>query len=95
MEVLVLTLLLLGSLFMIPVGLPGLWVMLAAAGGYSLLVPNSIGMSTLIGTTALALAEGGLIRPAMVKVALPAGSEASGEEAPAERPAGEGTGGVE
>lgn len=46
---------LLVSLFMIPLGLPGTWVMLAAGVGYSILVPNSIGMIVLIGCLALAL----------------------------------------
>lgn len=56
MEVLILIAVMLLSLFMIPLGLPGTWVMLAAGVGYSLLVPNSIGTFALIGTTALAVA---------------------------------------
>jgi uncharacterized protein YqgC (DUF456 family) len=55
MEVILLAVIMLVSLFMIPLGLPGTWVMLAAGVGYSLLVPNSIGMIALIGTTALAV----------------------------------------
>lgn len=55
MEAILLGLILLVSLFMIPLGLPGLWVMIAAAVGYSILVPNSIGMFVLIGTTAIAV----------------------------------------
>jgi uncharacterized protein len=55
MEVLLLAAVMLLSLFMIPLGLPGTWVMLAAGVGYSLLVPNSIGMFALIGTTVLAV----------------------------------------
>jgi uncharacterized protein len=55
MEILILCAVLLVSLFMIPLGLPGLWVMLAAGVGYSLLVPNSIGVVTLLGITAIAV----------------------------------------
>lgn len=55
MEALLLAAICLVSLFMIPLGLPGTWVMLAAGVGYSILVPNSIGMFALIGTTALAV----------------------------------------
>lgn len=55
MEAILLALLMLVSLFMIPLGLPGTWVMLAAGVGYSILVPNSIGMLALMGTLALAV----------------------------------------
>lgn len=55
MEILILAAILVLSLLMIPLGLPGTWVMLAAGVGYSLLVPQSIGMTTLIGTTAIAV----------------------------------------
>lgn len=55
MEALLLAAICLVSLFMIPLGLPGTWVMLAAGVGYSILVPNSIGIFALIGTTALAV----------------------------------------
>lgn len=55
MEALLLAAICLVSLFMIPLGLPGTWVMLAAGVGYSILVPNSIGMFALLGTTALAV----------------------------------------
>jgi uncharacterized protein YqgC (DUF456 family) len=55
MEILILCAVLLVSLFMIPLGLPGLWVMLAAGVGYSILVPNSIGVVTLLGITAIAV----------------------------------------
>jgi len=55
MEVIVLALVMLVSLFMIPLGLPGTWVMLAAGVGYSILVPNSIGIVALAGTTILAV----------------------------------------
>ena len=40
---------------MIPLGLPGTWVMIAAGVGYSILVPNSIGVFALVGTTVLAV----------------------------------------
>ena len=43
------------SLLIIPLGLPGTWVMLAAGVGYSLLVPQSIGMVALVGTTIIAI----------------------------------------
>lgn len=43
------------SLFLIPLGLPGTWVMLAAGVGYSLLVPGSIGWFTLIAVTVIAV----------------------------------------
>jgi uncharacterized protein len=55
MEILILAAILLVSLFMIPLGLPGTWVMIAAGVGYSLLVPNSIGVFALVATTALAV----------------------------------------
>ncbi|MGH7637590.1 MAG: DUF456 domain-containing protein [Gemmatimonadaceae bacterium] len=43
------------SLFIIPLGLPGTWVMLAAGVGYSLLVPGSISWFTLIAVTIIAV----------------------------------------
>ena len=55
MEVLLLVAVCLVSLFMIPLGLPGTWVMIAAGVGYSILAPNSIGVFALIGTTVLAV----------------------------------------
>jgi uncharacterized protein len=55
MEALILALLLLISLFIIPLGLPGTWVMIAAGVGYSILVPGSIGMVALVATTAIAV----------------------------------------
>ncbi|HMC56965.1 MAG TPA: DUF456 domain-containing protein [Gemmatimonadaceae bacterium] len=55
MEAILLGIIMLVSLFMIPLGLPGTWVMIAAGVGYSILVPNSIGMFALIGTVALAV----------------------------------------
>lgn len=55
MEVILLAAVLLVSLFLIPLGLPGTWVMLAAGVGYSILVPNSIGWFTLAGTTIIAI----------------------------------------
>lgn len=55
MELLILGLVLLVSLFIIPLGLPGTWVMLAAGVGYSILVPGSMGMFTLFGITLIAV----------------------------------------
>jgi uncharacterized protein len=55
MEIILLAAILLLSLFIIPLGLPGTWVMLAAGVGYSILVPHSIGMFALIGTTIVAI----------------------------------------
>jgi uncharacterized protein YqgC (DUF456 family) len=55
MELVLLAAILLLSLFIIPLGLPGTWVMLAAGVGYSILVPNSIGMIALVGTTVVAV----------------------------------------
>jgi uncharacterized protein YqgC (DUF456 family) len=55
MEAILLGVIMLVSLFMIPLGLPGTWVMLAAGVGYSILVPNSIGMFALIGCLAMAV----------------------------------------
>lgn len=56
MEVIVLALILLVSLFIIPLGLPGTWVMLAAGVGYSLLLPGSIGWFTLVIVLVIAVA---------------------------------------
>ncbi len=55
MEIILLAVILFLSLLIIPLGLPGTWVMLAAGVGYSLLVPNSIGMFVLISVTAVAV----------------------------------------
>lgn len=55
MEALILGLIMLVSLFIIPLGLPGTWVMIAAGLGYSLLLPNTIGTFALIGTTIIAV----------------------------------------
>jgi uncharacterized protein YqgC (DUF456 family) len=55
MGILLLGVILLVSLFLIPLGLPGIWVMLAAGVGYSILVRDSIGVVTLIGTGILAV----------------------------------------
>jgi uncharacterized protein YqgC (DUF456 family) len=55
MYAILLALVMLVSLFMIPLGLPGTWVMIAAGVGYSILVPNSIGMFVLIGSLVLAI----------------------------------------
>jgi uncharacterized protein YqgC (DUF456 family) len=55
MAVVILILICLVSLFIIPLGLPGTWVMLAAGVGYSILVPNSIGWFTMVGVTVIAV----------------------------------------
>lgn len=55
MEVLILGLIMVVSLIIIPLGLPGTWVMIAAGVGYSLLLPGTIGTFALIGTTAIAV----------------------------------------
>jgi uncharacterized protein YqgC (DUF456 family) len=55
MAVVILILICLVSLFIIPIGLPGTWVMLAAGVGYSILVPNSIGWFTMVGVTVIAV----------------------------------------
>jgi len=53
--VLVLAIVLLVSLFLIPVGLPGLWIMIAAAIGFTFLVPGSISWVTIGVVVGLAL----------------------------------------
>jgi len=55
MEVILLAAVLILSLFIIPLGLPGTWVMLAAGVGYSILVPNSIGWFTMVAVTVIAI----------------------------------------
>ena len=56
MAFLLLVAVLLFSLFLIPIGLPGLWIMLAAALAYDLLVPAAvIGTWTLVAMTLLAV----------------------------------------
>ena len=56
MEILLLAAILLLSLILIPLGLPGTWIMVAAALGYQILVPTGgVGMVTGIGTGVLAL----------------------------------------
>lgn len=55
MELLLLILICLVSIFIIPLGLPGLWVILAAGIGYSILVKGSIGTFTLIAITIIAV----------------------------------------
>ncbi|AHG92231.1 protein of unknown function DUF456 (plasmid) [Gemmatirosa kalamazoonensis] len=59
MGLLLLALVLLVSIVMIPLGLPGLWVMIAAAVGYNALtvgaIAGPIGWPTLVGTVALGI----------------------------------------
>jgi uncharacterized protein YqgC (DUF456 family) len=55
MEILLLVVICLLSIFIIPLGLPGLWVILAAGVGYSILVKGSIGTFTLIAIAIIAV----------------------------------------
>jgi uncharacterized protein YqgC (DUF456 family) len=55
MEMLILVAVLLLGLIMIPFGLPGTWIMAAGALGYSLLVPGSIGIVTVVVVAIMAL----------------------------------------
>ncbi|MFZ5623104.1 MAG: DUF456 domain-containing protein [Gemmatimonadota bacterium] len=56
MAALLLAVVLLLSLVLIPLGLPGIWLMVAAGVTYALALPGTIGTGTLVGVTALALA---------------------------------------
>lgn len=53
MELLLLIAVILISLFMIPLGLPGLWIMIASAFVYRMVLPGSIGVVTLAGIVIL------------------------------------------
>ena len=55
MTIALLVIALFSGLFIIPLGLPGTWVMIAAAVAYSLLVPGSIGWGSLVAIALLAL----------------------------------------
>lgn len=55
MELLVLGVVLFCALLLVPLGLPGTWVMIAAALGYGYLTGIEIGLVTLIGVFALAV----------------------------------------
>jgi uncharacterized protein YqgC (DUF456 family) len=55
MTVVLLILVLLLGLVMIPFGLPGTWIIVGAALGYSILVPGSISMFTVIAVAVLAV----------------------------------------
>jgi uncharacterized protein YqgC (DUF456 family) len=55
MELLLLAAVLFLSFVMIPLGLPGLWIMVGAALAYQLLVPGTVGTTTVVGTALLAL----------------------------------------
>ena len=56
MEVLILVAILIVSLLMIPLGLPGTWVMIVAAVGFDYLVPgNRIGTAAVVGSGVLAV----------------------------------------
>jgi uncharacterized protein YqgC (DUF456 family) len=55
MEILILAVVLALSLLMIPLGLPGLWIMVASGVAYRLLVPGSVSIVTLVLVIAIAL----------------------------------------
>jgi uncharacterized protein YqgC (DUF456 family) len=55
MELLLLAAVLFLSFIMIPLGLPGLWIMVGAGLAYQLLVPGTIGTGTVVATSGLAL----------------------------------------
>ena len=55
MELLLLAAVLFLSFIMIPFGLPGLWIMVGGALAYQLLVPGTVGTTTVAGTAVLAL----------------------------------------
>ena len=55
MAVVILVVVLVGALLLIPLGLPGTWVMVGAALVYNAAVRGSIGTLTLVGTLVLAL----------------------------------------
>jgi uncharacterized protein len=54
-ELLILAAVLLLSLVLIPLGLPGLWLIVGAALGYQLLVPGTVTLFTVVGVAVLAL----------------------------------------
>jgi uncharacterized protein YqgC (DUF456 family) len=55
MELLLLAGVLFLSFLMIPFGLPGLWIMVGSALAYQVLVPGTVGTTTVVGTAGLAL----------------------------------------
>jgi uncharacterized protein YqgC (DUF456 family) len=55
MELLLLAAVLFLSFIMIPFGLPGLWIMVGSALAYQLLIPGTVGTTTVAGTAVLAL----------------------------------------
>jgi uncharacterized protein YqgC (DUF456 family) len=55
MAVLILILVMFGALVLIPLGLPGTWVMVGAALLFNYFVPGAIGTMTIVGTLVLAL----------------------------------------
>jgi len=55
MMLLILFLVLIGSLFIVPLGLPGIWLMVIAAGLYGFVVPGDpIGWVTIVGVALIA-----------------------------------------
>ncbi len=55
MSLVILILVLFGALLIVPLGLPGTWVMVGAALVYHLVVRGGVGMATVAGTAVLAL----------------------------------------
>lgn len=55
MEILILAVVLALALFMIPLGLPGLWIMVASGVAYRLLIPGSVSIFTLVLVIAIAV----------------------------------------
>jgi uncharacterized protein YqgC (DUF456 family) len=55
MELFLLAVVLFLSFIMIPFGLPGLWIMVGAGLAYQLLLPGTIGTTTIVATAGLAL----------------------------------------
>ena len=55
MTVVILIVVLAGSMLLIPLGLPGTWLMVGAALVYNIAVPSGVGTVTVVGTAVLAL----------------------------------------
>jgi uncharacterized protein YqgC (DUF456 family) len=54
-ELFILAAVILVSLFMIPLGLPGLWIIIASAFVYRILIPGSIGITTVVAIVLLGI----------------------------------------
>lgn len=55
MSVVILVVVLVGAMLLIPIGLPGTWVMVGAALVYHIAVRGGVGLATVVGTAVLAL----------------------------------------